>query len=155
QSERINLFLDNDAHLRAVTTSTSGLTSNDFVLFDDHVGAYDYESTTRIITKANSPYTPMTIPSGSSVNMKSRSEILLQNGFSALNGSSYHGFIGTELPTPPSKIAQNREIAGNGINSFYLNATSPVHNTTIIKYSVGGSIGVKIAVYDLLGNLIT
>lgn len=68
---------------RESLTTSNGLTNNDFIVFGDHNGDYNYNNTTRIVSQSANPYSDFIIEYGNSVTLRSREQIVLNSGFRA------------------------------------------------------------------------
>jgi hypothetical protein len=151
QTDRIDYHFDT---YRSGIGNSNGLTNTDFVIFGDHIGNYDYNVTTRILTKPDATYNDLSVPTGNSVIMRSRNEIIINSGFTAHTGSNFHAFIdNTSLPTFP-KISQ---LVGNSNStniSSILILPNPFTADTRISISLSNTDKISLTVYDLLGNRI-
>lgn len=150
QSTRMNSYIQ--TYYPSLNSST-GLTSNNFILFGEHVGDYDYNVTTNIVSKSSSPYSDLIIKNGSSANLRSKNEIHLQDGFHSESGNEFRAYIDNQLPSFPKTIKDdqdfNNPITGNTILTI---SPNPVTSISDISLTVGSADNVSLVLFDNLGN---
>ncbi len=152
QTNRMDYYFDT---YRPSIVNSNGLSNNDFVIFGNHVGNYEYNVTTRIITNPDVLHDELSITTGSSVTMRAKNEIIIKSGFTAHSGSNFHAFIDdTGLPPFPkiNQIIDNSEITRKNIINIHPN---PYTDNVRISITLSNSEIITLSVYDVLGNRIT
>ncbi len=133
---------------RADLETTNGLTSNDFIIFGEHEGNYDYNSTTRIVSQSNDPYNDFVIDAGSSVILRSREQIVLNPGFRASNGCFIRAFIDQNLPAFPKIPVTDLSMKYNADISIIPN---PANSLTKVRYSISEVKDAVIYISNIMG----
>lgn len=151
QSTRMNAYIQ--SYFLSLVSS-SGLTSNEFILFGEHVGDYDYNVTTNIVTKSSSPYSDFILKNGSSANLRAKNEIRLNDGFHSESGSEMRAYIDDQLPPFPKSVKENQDFdyAITGGNKLLTISPNPVTSISDISLTVGAADNVSLMLYDNLGN---
>ena len=152
QTERMDY---NFSTFRSGLANSNSLSSNDFIIFGEHFGYYEYNSTTKIISKSYTPYSVLNINAGSFVSIRSKQEIILTPGFNALNGSNFQAFIDYNLPSfskIPASLSYDNVINNRSFNlSIHPN---PFNSEANISISVQEEGNLSLKVMDMLGNSI-
>lgn len=143
QSTRMNSYIQ--SYFLSLVSS-SGLTSSDFILFGEHLGDYDYNVTTNIVTKSSSPYSDFVLKNGSSANLRAKNEIHLEGGFHSESGSELRAYIDNQLPPFPKTIKDNQELdyASTGGNKLLSISPNPVTSISDISLTVGSADNVSL-----------
>lgn len=132
--------------------NSPGLTKNDFIIFGNHIGTYNYNASTKIKSKASLPYSNFILSSGDSISLTSKIEVELNSGVEIKSGSYFHANIESQLTNFKNSSIHSESPPYNQLSIISINP-NPVSGQSNISLKITQKTSINsLVLYDNMGN---